>query len=124
MAEYIKITDEQRDSANEIDLEALLRSKGETLKRSGAEWLWTRYKGVTVRGNQWYSHYDQCGGLAIDFVRRFNGMSYPEAVMYLLGRDHSASPSDSQRESKKQEKKPFALPESNKDMRDGQTARV
>jgi len=43
------------------------------------------YQKVTIRGNLWFHQYEQTGGNAVDFVQRFMGKSYPEAMEYLLG---------------------------------------
>lgn len=85
MSNYIHFTEEQKARARQTDLAELLRGQGEQLKRSGKEYEW-RDGGakVTVRGNLWYHQYEQVGGDAIDFVRRFYHKSYPEAVEYLL----------------------------------------
>ncbi len=86
MSTYIHFTDEQREQARSIDLVSMLRSQGETLKRSGKEFEWKDGSAkVTIRGNLWFHQYDRPGGDAIAFVRRFMGKSYPEAVEYLLG---------------------------------------
>ena len=85
MYPYIHFTEEQKARARQTDLAELLRGQGEQLKRSGKEYEW-RDGGakVTIRGNLWYHQYEQVGGDAIDFVRRFYHKSYPEAVEYLL----------------------------------------
>lgn len=86
MSSYIHFTDEQKAQARQTDLVSLLKSHGETLKRSGKEYEWKDGSAkVTIRGNLWFHQYDRQGGDAIDFVRRFMGKSYPEAVEYLLG---------------------------------------
>ena len=83
---YIPFTEEQKERARTTDLVSLLRSQGETLKRSGKEYEWRDgSEKVTVRGNLWYHQYDREGGDAIAFVKRFFHKSYPEAVSYLLG---------------------------------------
>ena len=83
---YIHFTEEQKQAARQIDIAGLLHSQGETLKRSGSEYEWRDGSAkVTVRGNLWYHQYEQVGGDAIDFVRRYYNKSYPEAVEYLLG---------------------------------------
>lgn len=83
---YVHFTDEQKEQARQTDLCELLRSQGETLKRSGSEYEWKDgSQKVTIRGNLWFHQYDQQGGDAIDFVRRFYNKNYPEAVSYLLG---------------------------------------
>lgn len=64
----------------------LLRRQGEKLKRSGSEYEWRDGSAkVTIRGNLWFHQYEEKGGDAIDFVRRFYNKNYPEAVEYLLG---------------------------------------
>ena len=40
MSIYIRYTDEQKDRARKTDIAELLRSQGETLKRSGSEYEW------------------------------------------------------------------------------------
>ena len=37
---YVHFTDEQKEQARQTDLCELLRSQGETLKRSGSEYEW------------------------------------------------------------------------------------
>ena len=86
---FKKYTDEQKDTARQTDLAALLHSQGESLKKVGSEYEW--YDGgqkITIRGNLWFNQYEQEGGDAIDFVRRFYNKDYPEAVDYLLGDGH------------------------------------
>lgn len=41
-------------------------------------------RSVTFRGSSWYRHSRQVGSHAIDFMQEFFGMSYTEAVSYLL----------------------------------------
>ena len=43
-----------------------------------------RHTSVTFRVSSWYRHSRQVGSHAIDFMQEFFGMSYPEAVSYLL----------------------------------------
>ena len=84
--EYRHFTQEQRERARSTDLVALLQSRGEALKRSGREYQWQDgTQKVTVRGNLWFHQYERVGGDAVDFVRRFYGLDYPQAVEFLLG---------------------------------------
>ena len=86
MSTYIHFTEEQKEQARQTDLVELLRSQGEKLKPSGHEYEWRDGSAkVTVRGNLWFHQYEEVGGDAIDFVRRFYNKSYPEAMQYLLG---------------------------------------
>ena len=117
MASYIKFTPEQIEQAQSVDLEAFLRSRGEQLKRSGSEWEWRDGSAkVTIRQNQWYHHYEQIGGKAIDFVKRFYNMDFPDAVQMLLGQ-RDAAPNYSPIKLSKKPTKPFVLPEAHSDMR-------
>lgn len=64
---------------------ALLRSRGETLKRLGSEWEWKFLdERVTIRGHLWFDQYTQKGGDAVDFFRYFYGESEEQAVAMLL----------------------------------------
>lgn len=118
MSNYIYFTEAQKEQANNIDLESFLRSRGETLKRSGSEWEW-KHNGakVTIRGNEWYHQYEQTGGGAIGFVSRFYNLDYPEAVQMLIGENSTAVMPIYSSEKHNKEKKPFVLPEANSNMR-------
>lgn len=86
LSSYIHFTNDQKEQARQTDLCDLLQRQGEHLKKSGHEWQWHDGSDkVTIRGNLWYHQYEQAGGDAIDFVRRFYNKSYPEAVEFLLG---------------------------------------
>ena len=90
---YIHFTDAQKEQARQTDLVSLLRSQGEVLKHSGSEYEWRDgSQKVTIRGNLWYHQYEQVGGDAIDFVRRYYNKSYAESVEYLLGGQLEAAP--------------------------------
>ncbi|NPV89753.1 MAG: DUF3991 domain-containing protein [Firmicutes bacterium] len=116
MGGYIHFTDEQKHRANSVDLVDFLQRQGEQLTRSGREWRWRRHDSVTVRGNRWFRHSREEGGLAIDFVQEFYELSFPEAVTLLLGGEggvdwnqtHKSTPAP---------RKPFALPKASHDMR-------
>ena len=114
---YIHFTSEQIEQAQNTDLEEFLRSRGEKLKRSGSEWEWRDGSAkITIRQNQWYHHYEQTGGKAIDFVRRFYNLDFPDAVQMLLGSGYiPLAPSATVKQQKSV--KPFVLPEANSDMR-------
>lgn len=113
--QYIHFTEEQKQTARQIDIAELLRSQGETLKRSGSEYEWCDGSAkVTIRGNLWFHQYERQGGDAIDFVRRFYNKSYPEAMEYLLS-DSSGTLAVSPPIVR--EVKPFELPPKNENMR-------
>lgn len=75
--------------------------------------LWEDGGRVTIRGNLWYSQYEQVGGNAVQFVQKFYSKSYQDAVQMLL--DEKIEPLRVER--REQEEKHFELPKPNKDMR-------
>ncbi|OLA00016.1 MAG: hypothetical protein BHV90_15370 [Clostridiales bacterium 42_27] len=85
MSTYIHFTKEQREQARQTDLANFLINQGEKVKKSGSEYEWLDgSQKVTIRGYLWYHQYEQKGGDAIDFVRRFYNKDYAEAVEMLL----------------------------------------
>ncbi len=84
MGDFIYFTDEQKERANAVPIADILQKEHEEVERSGNEWRWKRHKSVTFRGSSWYRHSQQVGSHAIDFMQEFFGMTYPEAVTYLL----------------------------------------
>lgn len=112
MSELYYFTEQQKEIAERTSLVDLLRSQGETLKPSGTEWEWLcRGQKVTIRGNLWYHQYEQVGGDAVSFVRKFMGMSYVDAVEHLLQYNGEPLPERSRRK-----KKAFELPSANENM--------
>lgn len=112
MSELYYFTERQKEIAERTNLVELLRSQGETLKPSGTEWEWLcRGQKVTIRNNLWYHQYEQVGGDAVSFVRKFMGMSYVDAVEYLLQYNGEPLP-----ERSRNEKKAFELPQANMNM--------
>ena len=120
----IPITKQQRYLAGRTDLVALLRSRGETLKRLGSEWEWKFHdERVTIRNNVWFDQYTQKGGDAVDFFRYFYGESEEQAAAMLLNCSISdleklpaRSPPMSSRP-KQEEPKQLSIPPTHKNMR-------
>lgn len=115
MTKYIHFTEEEKQQANAVDLEHFLVQQGEKLLPSGREKRIASDHSITVRGNEWYDHAAEQGGYAIDFVKKFYNISFPEAVTMLLG--GSCGTAYHCAEKKEVSKKPFELPPPNKDMR-------
>ncbi len=111
---YIHFTDEQKQRAASVDLEAFLLSRGERLISSGRDKRLASDHSITIRGNEWYDHAEEKGGTAISFVQRHYGIGYAEAVSTLLGDELGVA--YPQRAEKCAEVKPFALPPANKNM--------
>ena len=121
--QYIPFTEEQKQTANNVELAEFLRMRGEKLERAGREYklIYTdgggKHDSITMSGNRWFDHKAQTGGGAIKFMEYFYGMSFADAVQNLLGytvepQQHS-SPQKTETAEKKQE---FKLPEANSDM--------
>lgn len=116
MGNYIHFTEEQKQRANAVDLVEFLQRQGEKLLASGREKRLASNHSITVRGNEWYDHAIEQGGLAINFVQNFYGLSFPEAVTKLLGGEQGEVYSRV-KERKQTEQKNFELPPKNSDMR-------
>jgi hypothetical protein len=114
MPTYIPFTDEQKLRANEVNLEELLRRRGETLIPSGHDKRLASNHSLTVRGNRWFDHATGEGGGPISFARSQYGMTYPEAVTLLLGGE---LPAYIPAKESAPERKPFALSPENSNMR-------
>lgn len=107
MATYTKL---QIDTADHSDLAAFLLSRGETVRQKGRESFWEKRQ-VWVNGSKWYSHYEAAGGYAIDFVMRYFGFSFPDAVRELLGETDLVTHAPV-----RDERKSLVLPERNSTM--------
>lgn len=108
---YIHFTKEQRERARRTDLANFLISQGEQVKRSGSEYEWLDgSQKVTIRGHLWYHQYEQKGGDAVDFVRRFYNKDYAEAVEMLL---NNCDGQIVNLQTTEREQKPFILPPRN-----------
>ena len=116
MGVYVHFTDDQKYRANNVDLVDFLQRQGEKLIPSGRDKRLEADHSITVRGNEWYDHSVESGGYAIDFVRNFYGLTFPEAVTMLLGgeQDEIYRPASQKKQERKQ---PFALPNPHSDMR-------
>lgn len=80
------MTAKDRYQAGRTDLVYWLRSRGETLKKSGSEWEWNHQgERITVRNHIWFDQYTQEGGDAVKFLQYFYGYSEEDAVAHHLG---------------------------------------
>ena len=114
---YIKFTEQEKESANEVSLVDYLISHGESVKRSGREYVWEAPSGkVSIHGSEWYSQYELVGGGAIGFVQKYFGLSYPDAVRSLLGNNAGEEVIGERKPPSIKPKKPFELPEKHSDM--------
>ena len=88
---YIPFTEEQKATANSVDLAEFLRMRGERLERAGREYKLIysdgsgKHDSITLRGSTWFDHKNQIGGGAIKFMQYYYNMDFPTAVQELLG---------------------------------------
>lgn len=88
---YIPFTDEQKITANTVNLPEFLRMRGEKLERAGREYKLVysdvsgKHDSITISGSTWFDHKNQVGGGAIKFMRYYYGMDFTDAVQSLLG---------------------------------------
>lgn len=116
MSTYIHFTEEQKQRANSVDLVDFLEGQGEKLLRSGREKRLASDRSITVRGNRWFDHETREGGLAIDFLQNYYGLSFPEAVTKLLGEQGEIIYKTTDIK-EQEERKPFVLPPKHSEMR-------
>ena len=107
-------TEKEMRLARETDLPTLLTSLGYQVKRIGRYHTTAEMDSLRIKDRRtWFRYSENTGGDAIDFLRRFCGKSFPEAVEYLLVFHGRARDSPVQEASKAQENeppKPFILP--------------
>ncbi len=114
MAEYIELSDAEKEQANSIDLVDYLSRHGEKLLPSGKEKRLSSDHSITVRGNEWYDHSTNKGGLAIDFMMYFYNVNFQDAVLMLL---NDVGGIIYRKNDVEEITKPFVLPEKNTIMR-------
>lgn len=120
---YIPFTEEQKVTANSVDLPEFLRMRGEKLERAGREFKLIYYDSsgkhdsITMSGSTWFDHKNQVGGGTIKFMQYYYDMDFPTAVQELLGQTITplshAPPKAVGHEEKPKE---FKLPEANENM--------
>ena len=83
---YIPFTEEQKITANSVELADFLRMRGEKLERAGREYKLIysdgsgRHDSITMSGSRWFDHKNQVGGGAIKFMQYFYNMDFQTAV--------------------------------------------
>lgn len=82
------------EAANDTDLPELLSSLGYHVRRIGRFYTTLEMDSIRIKNRRsWYRYSESTGGDAVAFLRHFHGMSFPEAVGYLL--DFNGYPLDS-----------------------------
>ena len=120
---YIPFTEEQKNTANSVELADFLRMRGEKLERAGREYKLIysdgsgKHDSITMSGSTWFDHKNQVGGGAIKFMQYFYNMDFPTAVQELLGQRVTPLSHAPPKEKLQPEKpKNFNLPVANENM--------
>ena len=98
-----------------MDIVSYLKSHGMSVKRVGSAYEWESPTGkVSIKGNRWYSQYELVGGYPVNFVMKYFGLKFTDAVESLTGKSYSIMAESCQKEEK--EKKQFVVPERHENM--------
>ena len=97
----MRITDEQKERANLVNLPQFLMSHGFDLKKVGREYVWKDHDSLHIKDNgpgergAWFRFSEDKGGDNIGFLREYMGMSFVDAVEALTGEhiDRTYTPS-------------------------------
>ena len=105
--------------ARETDLPELLSHLGYQVRRIGRYHTTAEMDSLRIKDRRtWFRYSENTGGDAIDFLRRFCGKSFPEAVEYLLAfHGRARVPPTGPNIQEDESPKPFALPPRNTDDR-------
>ena len=95
------ITQNEIDNANSMDIVAYLKSHGMSVKRVGSAYEWESPTGkVSIKGNRWYSQYELVGGYPVNFVMKYFGLKFTDAVESLTGKSYSIMAESCKKEEK------------------------
>ena len=97
----MRITDEQKERANLVNLPQFLMSHGFDLKKVGKEYVWKEHDSLHIKDNgpgergQWFRFSENKGGDNIGLLREYMDMSFIDAVEALTGKhiDRTYTPS-------------------------------
>ena len=97
----MRITDEQKERANLVNLPQFLMAHGFDLKKVGREYVWKEHDSLHIKDNgpgergQWFRFSENKGGDNIGFLREYMDMSFIDAVEALTGEhiDRTYTPS-------------------------------
>lgn len=97
----MRITDEQKERANLVNLPQFLMSHGFNLKKFGKEYVWKEHDSLHIKDNgpgergQWFRFSENKGGDNIGLLREYMDMSFIDAVEALTGEhiDRTYTPS-------------------------------
>ena len=113
-------TEDEIAAANDTDLPDLLSALGYQVRRVGSYYTTREMDSLRIKDRRvWFRNSESTGGDAIAFLRHFCGLSFPEAVQYLLAfNGYPVDPPDPppirpSRPPPRRERPAFALPPPN-----------
>ena len=89
MSGYRKFTEEELERARDTNMLDFLSSKGYSFKPSGKGYKCKEHDSLVINGDchRWYWNSCAMGGhSAIDFCIKIEGMTFPEALHHILGK--------------------------------------
>ena len=112
-------TEEEMSLVRETDLPELLSHLGYQVRRIGRYHTTAEMDSLRIKDRRtWFRYSENTGGDAIDFLRRFCGKSFPEAVEYLLTfHERARVPPTGPNIQEDESPKPFTLPSRSMDDR-------
>ncbi|MBR1731642.1 MAG: DUF3991 and TOPRIM domain-containing protein [Ruminococcus sp.] len=92
MSKYVHFTKEELYLAKHSSIKKYLESIGETVLKSGTEYMWAKHDSVKFRGHVFYRHANpEQKGDAIQFLIEFFDFSFQDAVITLLDGKYMAT---------------------------------
>lgn len=83
-----RVSQDEIEKANEIDLVAYAESKGESFIRQGQYYRHNKHDSLLITNNKWFWNSKQVGGFgAISFAQHFYDLKFPEAVQDINDRN-------------------------------------
>lgn len=111
---YRHYTASEIAAANDTDLPKLLSSLGYHVKPIGRFHTTVEMDSIRIKNRRtWFRYSESVGGDAVAFLRHFHGMSFPEAVSYLLAFNAYPQLTQRSRPPPERERPPFVLPPHN-----------
>lgn len=91
MSRFIPFTEEELYTANHRNIKEVLEGLGQSVAKSGTEYLWIEHNSLKFRGHVWYQHSTGDKGTTVTLLINFFDYSFQDAVIYLLDGKYMAT---------------------------------
>lgn len=108
------ITKHDIQTARSVDLVAFLQERGYELKKIGDQYCLAEHDSLFIRGNMWNWFSQGLGGNSLDFLIKYEGMTFVDAVRELIGKgssERSSPPAFNRSSTAYPERTEFQLPD-------------